>query len=68
MFNRKLAKFIKIYEEATIPIGLGWKIEPSNMVLDEGSPIALTESSMEVMSSIKFIIFHRILNRLQQKQ
>jgi hypothetical protein len=31
--------YARLVEEATIPIGLGWKIEPCNMVLGEGSPI-----------------------------
>jgi hypothetical protein len=39
-------------EEATITIGLGWKIEPSNMVFDEGSLTAVTARSMEVESLI----------------
>jgi hypothetical protein len=49
-------------KEATIPVGLGWKIEPSDMVSDVGSPVAVTESSMEVKS---LIYFYRILNQLQ---
>jgi hypothetical protein len=39
-------------EEATIPIGLCWKIGPSSMVFDEGSPVAVTEGSMKVKSLI----------------
>jgi hypothetical protein len=41
-----------LLEEATIPVGLGWKIEPFNMVLDERSPTAATRSSKS--NKIKF--------------
>jgi hypothetical protein len=41
-----------LLEEATIPTDLVWKSEPSNMVSDEGSPVAVTESSMEVKGLI----------------
>jgi hypothetical protein len=51
-----------LLEEATIPVGLGWKIEPSNIVLDEGSPTAVTDSSMEVISPIKLNVIHLLQN------
>jgi hypothetical protein len=50
--------YARLLEDATVLIGLGWKIEPCNMVLDEGSPIAVTESSMEVISPIKLNLIH----------